>query len=299
MKEVAIIGPTASGKSDLAIRLAQEYNACILSLDSLSIYKEIDIASAKPSKEELECIPHYGINLLYPNEDFNAALFSDLYEKVRIQLEGEGKNLIIVGGTGFYLKSLMEGLSEKVSFSPATEEKINNALNEIDSAYEILNTLDPEFCNNITHRDSFRIGKGLGIYFETGLIPTDWFKAHPRIKKEVTFDIYEIDVARELLRERIRIRTQRMAQMGLVDEVCYLERTYGRACKSLQAIGIKEVFAYLDGYLSFEEMLEQISIHTGQLAKRQQIFNKSQFQDIFRDSLENLEKKLEKFFENT
>lgn len=299
MKEVAIIGPTASGKSDLAIRLAQKHNASILSLDSLSIYKEIDIASAKPSKEELALVPHFGIDLLYPHEEFNAALFIDLYEKVRMELKEEGKNLIIVGGTGFYLKSLMEGLSDTVSFSTATEQKINTALLEIDTAYETLNMLDPQYCSTITHRDSFRIGKGLGIYYETGITPSRWFQEHPRIKKEVAFEIYEIDISRELLRERIKIRTHKMAQIGLVDEICYLERTYGRASKSLQAIGIKEVFAYLDGYFSFDEMLEQITIHTGQLAKRQQVFNKSQFKDIERDSLENLEKNLEKFFGNT
>ncbi|HFB53666.1 MAG TPA: tRNA (adenosine(37)-N6)-dimethylallyltransferase MiaA, partial [Sulfurimonas autotrophica] len=109
MKQLAIIGPTASGKSDLAIKIAKQMNAYILSIDSLSIYKEIDIVSAKPSREELEEVEHFGINEIYPNEHFSVEIFIKLYEDVVQRCKKEEKNLIIVGGTSFYLKSLLDG----------------------------------------------------------------------------------------------------------------------------------------------------------------------------------------------
>jgi tRNA dimethylallyltransferase len=111
MKEIALIGPTACGKSALAIEIAKECNAFILSLDSLGIYKEIDIASAKPSKKEREEIRHFGIDVLYPNEYFNVAMFFDLYKNAKKEALTKGKNLIITGGSGFYLKAMIEGLS--------------------------------------------------------------------------------------------------------------------------------------------------------------------------------------------
>ncbi len=111
MKELALIGPTASGKSDLALRLALEHNAYILSLDSLSIYKEINIASAKPSKEELSQVDHFGIDLIYPDEAFSVGIFARLYKEIKLRCEKEEKNLIIVGGSSFYLRTLIQGLS--------------------------------------------------------------------------------------------------------------------------------------------------------------------------------------------
>jgi len=102
IKQLAIIGPTASGKSDLAIKVALKINAYILSIDSLSIYKEIDIVSAKPSKEELESVKHFGINVLYPDKYFSVDIFKNLYKEVLEKCKKDSKNLVIVGGTSFY-----------------------------------------------------------------------------------------------------------------------------------------------------------------------------------------------------
>ena len=143
----AIIGPTASGKSDLAISLAKKLNYEILSLDSLSIYKEIDIASAKPSPHELSLVKHYGINEIYPNEHFNVSKFIEILKSI------PHKNIIIVGGTSFYLKALISGISKMPEI---TEEIKKEAKNK---NYEFLQKIDPFYASKISPNDTYRIQK--------------------------------------------------------------------------------------------------------------------------------------------
>ena len=277
MKELAIIGPTASGKSDLALRLAIECNGYILSIDSLSVYKEIDVASAKPSKEELSKVRHFGVDLLSPDETFSVTLFFDCYRRAKAAAERDGKNLVIVGGTSFYLKSLLEGLSPTPEISEATRRKADALLQDQEAAYTLLQAADPEYMARIEPTDRYRTEKMLHLYLESGRTPTEWFTAHPPVPVTEHLPIYEIDVDRALLRERIVLRTRKMIEMGLIDEVAELERKYGRAPNAMKAIGIIEVLEYLDGLVTKEEMIENIVTHTAQLAKRQQTFNRNQF----------------------
>jgi len=131
IKEIAILGPTASGKTAAAIEIAQKYNANILSLDSLAIYKETDIVSAKPTLHERGGIRHFGIDVLNIDDYFSAATFFDLYHEARRESEKEGKHLIIVGGTSFYLKSMLEGLSPKVTLSKDSEKQLHEILHNL------------------------------------------------------------------------------------------------------------------------------------------------------------------------
>lgn len=277
MKEIALIGPTASGKSDLALRLAHEHNAYILSLDSLSIYKEIDISSAKPSAQELSKIKHFGVDLIFANEEFSVGIFVKEYLKVKELCKKEGKNLIIVGGSSFYLRTLVQGLSPIPEYSQETLDKVQGMLLHLPSAYEFLQRKDPHYMQGIASNDRYRIEKMLLISIQTGLSPTEYFLKNP--PKAVIDDliIYEIDVKRSYLKERIRLRTQKMIDMGLIDEVSALEHKYTRSPNALKAIGIIEVYAYLDGRLTLEQMRDEIILHTVQLAKRQQTFNRNQF----------------------
>ena len=290
MKQIAIIGPTASGKSDLAISIAKKIDAYILSIDSLSIYKEIDIVAAKPSKEELSAIKHFGINEIYPNEHFSVEIFIQLYQDTRKQCKQDGKNLIIVGGTSFYLKSLLDGLSILPKITQETQAKVEKKLKNLSTVYKELQQEDPIYMQKIQPNDRYRIEKALLIYEASGVTPTQWFEKNPPkpIIKELA--IYNIAVDRGLLRSRITYRTQKMYDLGLVDEVCYLEQKYTRTPNSMKAIGIIEVLDYLDGKIDKEEMLALITTHTAQLAKRQQTFNKTQFQHIISAPLEDLEK---------
>lgn len=292
IKQLSIIGPTASGKSDLAIKIAKKIDAYILSIDSLSIYKEIDIVSAKPSKEELLEIKHFGIDVLNPDDYFSVDVFIDLYKEVKTLCEKEGKNLIIVGGTSFYLKSLLNGLSSLPTIDAKMREEVNKKLQNLRASYNLLEKIDPEYMKNISQNDSYRIEKALLIYEASSLTPSQYFKANPPKPIIENLDIYNIDVDRNVLRERISKRTHKMLDLGLIDEICYLEQKYTRLPHSMGSIGIVEVLDYLDNKTSKDEMCELISIHTAQLAKRQQTFNRTQFENIKSASLEELEELL-------
>ena len=289
LAQLAIIGPTASGKSDLAIQIAKKIDAYILSIDSLSIYKEIDIVSAKPSKEELREVKHFGIDTLYANEYFSVEIFIQLYQEVLTQCQKDKKNLIIVGGTSFYLKSLLDGLSQLPQITPFTQESVAKRLQNLQESYAFLYQIDKEYMQKIAPNDRYRIEKALFIYEASGFSPTEWFQAHPPKPIIPSLDIYNIDVQRAVLRERIAKRTQKMYAMGLLDEVSYLEQKYTRLPHAMGAIGIVEALEYLDAKVSKEEMLSNITTHTAQLAKRQQTFNRTQFQNITTAPLEELE----------
>jgi len=289
IKQLAIIGPTASGKSDLAIKVAIEIDAYILSIDSLSIYKEIDIVSAKPSKEELSRIKHFGIDVLNPDDYFSVDIFIDLYREVKELCEKEGKNLVIVGGTSFYLKSLLNGLSTLPNIDAEITAKVKKELDNLQYCYELLSRIDSEYMKNISQNDSYRIEKALLIYESSSLTPSEWFKLHPPKPIIEDLEIYNIDVEREVLRDRISKRTHKMLELGLIDEVCRLEQKYTRLPHSMGSIGIVEVLEFLDGKVTKEQMLENISTHTAQLAKRQQTFNRTQFKNITHAPLKELE----------
>lgn len=292
MKQLAIIGPTASGKSDLAIEVALKHNAYILSIDSLSIYKEVDIVSAKPSKEELAKVKHFGIDELYINEYFSVEIFIKLYKEVQKKCVEDGKNLVIVGGTSFYLKTLISGLSPVPKIDKETKEKIKERMENLQQTYETLYNLDKPYMEKIAPSDRYRIEKALSIFEATGKTPSEWFALNPPKPIIKELPIYEIAVDRELLRERIRERTKKMLQAGLIDEVRYLEQTYTREPNAMKSIGIVETLDYLDGKIDQNELQELISIHTGQLAKRQQTFNKSQFKNKVSLELEALRERL-------
>ncbi len=296
MKQIAIIGPTASGKSDLAIEMALQHNAYILSIDSLSIYKEIDIASAKPSADELAKVKHFGINEINLDTHFSVATFIELYKKAFQKALNDGKNLIIVGGTSFYLKSLTSGLSQLPEYSEATKERAAKMLLDLPRAYDYLRERDPEYMKAIEASDAYRIEKMLLLVLESGMGPTAWFNAHPPQPIIEQLDIFNIDVERALLRERIKKRTYKMAASGLIDEVAMLEHKYGRNHNAMKAIGIIEVLAYLDGECTKEAMVENIITHTAQLAKRQQTFNKTQFEEAVSASLSALPQLIDKVF---
>ncbi|WP_187647838.1 tRNA (adenosine(37)-N6)-dimethylallyltransferase MiaA [Nitrosophilus labii] len=296
MKQLAIIGPTASGKSNLALELAQECNAYILSIDSLSVYKEIDIVSAKPSKSELKKILHFGIDELYPNEHFSVDIFINIYKKAKETASKEKKNLIMVGGTSFYLKTLIEGISPIPKIEQETIIKTKNIMKNIIDAYNLLKKVDPLYVQTISSCDRYRIEKALLIYFSSNLPPSIYFMKNPKIPFINDLTIYEIDIDRETLRKKIETRTKKMIKMGLIDEVAYLEKKYTREPNPMKAIGIKETLEYLDGKYNKEKLIEKITTNTARLAKRQQIFNKTQFDKKTCNTIDKLYELIKKDF---
>jgi len=292
-KQLALIGPTASGKTALSIKMAEHMNAYILSLDSLSIYKEINIVSAKPTVKERCGIKHFGIDHLYPDESFDVTTFIKLYHEVYDKCQSEHKNLVIVGGTSFYLKMLIEGISKLPSISNEIKEKTEQHLMDLPKTYAWLYDMDPKYMGKIESNDPYRIEKALHIYLETALTPTEYFRQFPP-KPTVTdpLPIYQIDIERSKLRERISLRTNIMLEDGLIDEVCMLEKKYSRAPHCMKSIGIKETLAYLDGIYDKKMLVEKITTNTARLAKRQTTFNNSQFDHVIKGDVQRLEKLL-------
>jgi tRNA dimethylallyltransferase len=289
MKEIAIIGSTASGKTALSLEIANKTNSIILSLDSLCVYKEIEIASAKPSQKERGKIVHFGIDEVFPNEEFDVLKFIELYKKAKDYAIINEKNLIIVGGTGFYLKALIDGLSKGIE----TKIKLDIPQHE---AYELLYSIDKEYMQKIEKNDRYRIEKAYAIYKETGLSPTSHFEKNPKIAVAKDLKIFEILWDKEELKNRIAQRTKIMVNSGLIDEVIFLEKKYTREPNCMASIGIIETLEYLDGKLSKQELEEKISANTAKLAKRQNTFNKSQFSDKTSNIIENLNSDIIKYF---
>ena len=289
MKEIAIIGSTASGKTALSLEIANKTNSIILSLDSLCVYKEIEIASAKPSREERGDIIHFGIDEVYPNEEFDVIKFIELYKKAKDYAINNNKNLIIVGGTGFYLKALIDGLSLGI------ETKIKLDIPQQD-AYDLLYEIDKEYMQKIEKNDRYRIEKAYSIYKQTGLSPTSYFEQNPKIALAKDLKIFEIIWDKEELKNRISQRTKIMINLGLIDEVIFLEKKYTREPNCMASIGIIETLEYLDGKLTKQELEEKISANTAKLAKRQNTFNKGQFLDKTSNIIENLNSDIIKYF---
>ncbi|MCT7554144.1 tRNA (adenosine(37)-N6)-dimethylallyltransferase MiaA [Aliarcobacter butzleri] len=289
MKEIAIIGSTASGKTALSLEIASKTNSIILSLDSLCVYKEIDIVSAKPTLEERGEILHFGIDEVYPNVEFDVVCFMELYKKAKEYALKNDKNLIIVGGTGFYLKALIDGLSLGIE----TKIKLDISVAE---AYDLLYSLDEVYMKKIEKNDKYRVEKAYAIYKQTGLTPTLYFEKNPKIPLAKDLKIFEILWEKEGLKKRVASRTNTMIKSGLIDEIIYLERKYTRAPNCMSSIGIVETFEYLDGKLSKEELEEKISQNTMKLAKRQNTFNKGQFLNKTSNIIDNLNSDILKYF---
>ncbi|WP_456430066.1 tRNA (adenosine(37)-N6)-dimethylallyltransferase MiaA [Nitratifractor sp.] len=298
LREIALIGSTASGKSSLALELARNHHGIILSLDSLALYREIDIASAKPTKDERGEIPHYGIDLLSPSENFNVTKFLTLYQESSQRSLKENRPLIIVGGSSFYLKMLIEGISPLPPLSGEKRSALNSLLDDLSQAHKYLSNIDPLYSAKISSKDRYRIEKGLQVYFSTGIPPSQHFALHPpQSPLQNSMPIFEIRRSRSELRQRISLRTKKMFDQGLIDEVAGLEYRYGRSPNAMKAIGIREVLDYFDGRINRKGLEEKIVINTARLAKRQETFNRSQFRNVIRGDIDTIRKKIVSLWE--
>ncbi|MBZ7979403.1 tRNA (adenosine(37)-N6)-dimethylallyltransferase MiaA [Campylobacter sp. RM12642] len=270
MKKIALIGTTASGKTNLAHKLAKASNSIILSLDSLCLYKELNIINAKPDNQMLEEIKYFGINLISVNENYNVGLYFDEYKKALEFAKNNDKNLIITGGSGFYLKAMLDGLSPKIN-------DINHNLS-LDEIYNLMLKIDKN--SNISANDTYRLNKWYSIYKSTNEIPSLWLKANTQKALIKEIKIYDILWDKDILNERIRLRTKQMLSLNAYDEVINLYKIYGDT-KALNSIGAKEIIDCFNQKISKDELEDLITIHTRQLAKRQRTFNKKFNAKIF------------------
>ena len=289
MKELAIIGTTASGKTALSLEIANKTNSIILSLDSLCVYKEIDIASAKPTKIERGDIVHFGIDEVFPNEKFDVIEFLNLYKNAKEYAEKNMKNLIIVGGTGFYLKALVDGISDGLKENTNLDMSLNDA-------YNLLYSLDKDYMQKIEPNDKYRVEKAYSIYKQSGLTPSQYFLKNPKIALSPNLPIFEILWEKDELINRISLRTKQMIKSGLIDETIYLEKKYTRAPNCMSSIGIVENLEYLDGKIDKKSLEDKIIQNTLKLAKRQNTFNKGQFTNRVSNIIPSLNSEIIKYF---
>ncbi len=270
-KVIVIVGPTASGKSTCAIELARQINGEIVSADSMQIYKEMDIGTAKVTKEEMSGIKHYMINVARPDEIFNVVMYKEMAEKAIEEILSKGKVPIVVGGTGLYINTLVNG----IEFSQTAEdEKCRKELEKRvekegkEKLYEELESIDPDAAKIIDKNNVRRVIRALEIYKVTGKTKTELDRESI---KETKFDflLYGIQIDRQELYDRINKRIDIMLEQGLVEEVKELSSKYTLSKTALQGLGYKEVLEFINGSCTYTEMVEKLKMETRRYAKRQ------------------------------
>ena len=271
-KVIVICGPTASGKTALSIELAKKINGEIISSDSMQIYKDMDIGTAKPSKGEMQGIKHYMLDLVEPDKRYSVADFKKDAEKAIEDILTKGKVPIVVGGTGLYVDSLIYGIEyQELQFDEKyrkeLEERVFNEGLEI--LYNEAKQIDPQAMEKISHNDKKRILRVLEIYKATGKTKTEQEAESRKNGVKYDYKVFAINMDREKLYERINKRVDIMIEQGLIQEVENLLKKYTVFPTSMQGLGYKEVVEYLQGNISKEEMIEKIKMETRRYAKRQ------------------------------
>jgi len=265
-KVIAIVGPTASGKTKMAIDLAQEIDAEIISADSRLVYKGFDIASAKPTLEERQGIPHHLIDIVEPEYDYSVADYYDDAKRTIYEILERKKTPIIVGGTGLYFRVLLETYDlPRVEANPELREELNNR--DRYDLLEELKILDEKGFEIVKDANLRRIVRALEITKILGIPYSEAIK-----EKEPEFDVewkMPYMESREVLYERINKRVDLMVEQGLIEETQKLLEKHGRIKNFVCTIGYKEILTYIDGTSSLEEALDKLKQHTRNYAKRQ------------------------------
>ena len=264
-KLITILGPTASGKSDLAVKLGKKFDGEIISADSRQIYKEMNIGTAKITKEEMSNIPHYMIDIVKPDNNFTLAQFQKKTIKIIKDIQRRNKLPFLVGGTGLYIQSIVDNLK-----IPETKpnKKLRNRLEKLTNQELVnkLKKLDPQALKIIDIKNKRRLIRALEIC----LLTKKPF-SEQRKKNKPIFDILQIGLKLDTrnLEQKISQRTKKMIRSGLIEENKKLLKKYGSKPYSMSGIGYQEVILYLKNKITLEEVKELIKIHTRQYAKRQ------------------------------
>lgn len=269
-KVLAILGPTCTGKSDLAVWLAPRVKGEIVNADSMQVYRGFNVGSAKPDPSVRQEIPHHLLDLVGPEEEFNAALFKKMADEAIREIRSRGRTPITVGGTGLYLRVLFHGLF-RVPTDPELRERLRQRYAEKPlEVYEELKRVDPAYALSISHRDRVRVVRALEIYHLSGTPVSEWQNRHGF--KEQRYHAFRIGLRRERgeLYARINSRVERMLDQGWIREVeGLLKGGYNPDAKPFRSIGYREIMLYLHGKIGYSEMVERIRTATRHYAKRQ------------------------------
>ena len=271
-KVIVICGPTASGKTALSIELAKKVNGEIISCDSMQIYKDMNIGTAKPTIEEMQGIKHYLLDFVSPNERYSVADFKKDAKNAIKEILSKGKVPIIVGGTGLYLDSLIYEIEyQNIEFDENYRKELEQEVEEkgLEELYEQAKKIDPVAIEKISKNDKKRILRILEIYHATGKNKTEQEIESRKNEVEYDYKVYAISWDREELYARINKRVDLMIEQGLIDEVKNILQKYEQFPTAMQGLGYKEVVDYLQGNCTKQEMIEKIKMETRRYAKRQ------------------------------
>ncbi|MBM7555851.1 tRNA (adenosine(37)-N6)-dimethylallyltransferase MiaA [Halanaerobacter jeridensis] len=270
---LALVGPTAVGKTKLSLRLAQDLKGEIISADSMQIYKGMDIGTAKASQEERDLVPHHLLDIVEPDEEFSVADFQEEVDELIPEIDQRGKLPMLVGGTGLYVKSVIEGF-----IFPDMEKDwdLRNRLEEeaeekgTEYVHDKLKEIDPKLADKLHPNDLRRVIRGIEVYRQTGKTSTH-FKEKAK-ERPPRYDAVKIGLfrEREKLYERINDRVDQMIEQGLIEEVRSLyQQGYDLELTSMQALGYKQLIKHFEGEYDLEEAIRLIKRDTRHFAKRQ------------------------------
>ena len=267
---LCILGPTAVGKTELALRIATRIGGEIISVDSRQIYCRMDIGTAKPTPEQLRTVPHHMINCVMPDELFSAADYQNGADEAIHQIRQRGNVPMLVGGSGMYFRAVVDGLFDGPEADPALRHRLRQEADElgIQHLYSRLEAIDPEAAEKIHHNDLIRIIRALDVYEKSGKriseLRRQWESGKPRYEL-AAFGLLR---PRHELYERIEERVDRMMAGGLLDEVRSLSG-YSRDLYPMNCLGYKELLSFLDGQCDLDEAVQLIKQNTRRYAKRQ------------------------------
>lgn len=296
-KVIVIGGPTASGKTSLSIELAKKINGEIISSDSMQIYKDMTIGTAKPTVEEMDGIPHHLLDFVSPDERYSVADFKRDAESAIEEILSKKKNPIVVGGTGLYIDSLVYGIEypnielddeyrKKLMQEADTEEGLINLYNKAKK-------IDPEAIQKISLNDKKRITRILEVYNATGKTKTEIEKISRMNGVKYDYKVFAINMDREKLYDRINLRVDIMLKQGLIDEVENLVKKYSNFPTAMQGLGYKEVVEFLNKEISKEEMIDKIKQESRRYAKRQLTWFRKNKEIIWLDGLADRQKNID------
>lgn len=272
-KVIVIVGPTASGKTALSIELAKKIDGEIISCDSMQIYKDMNIGSAKPTIEEMQGIKHYMIDIAEPTERFSVAEYKKRSEEAIDEILQKGKVPIIVGGTGLYANSLIYNIEYNEIMLDEEYRKNLMKIAETEAGlatlYEKARSIDPVAMEKISSNDKKRIIRVLEIKHSTGKNKTELELESRKNEVKYEYKVFAINMPREILYNRINKRVDIMIENGLIDEVENIIEKYKEFPTAMQAIGYKEIVMYLKGELTKQEAIEKIKQESRRYAKRQ------------------------------
>ena len=270
---ICIAGPTASGKTALAVALAKEFHGEVVSCDSMYVYRRMNIGTAKPSVEEMEGIVHHMIDVADPDEDFSVSKYCEMAAPIVDDIVARGKTAIIAGGTGLYMDSLIRGNDFAPFPSTGMRKKLEAQADEqgMDAILDLLRSIDPDAAARLHLSDRKRIIRALEVYYETGQTITAHNLKTQAIPPRYTPLWLGLDFAdRAELYRRIDLRVEIMLQQGLIEEIRQLLASgIPQKCTAMQAIGYKEFVTALDGQCTIEEAAEEVRKSSRHYAKRQ------------------------------